>query len=78
MAREYIPAVGTDVLIHQKDTDRTERVVFPYTRYRNVLSAPNVVTTDIEIGEGAPFHLLKTGKITLTEKQILNMCGDLI
>jgi len=77
MAREYIPPYATDVLMHDKDSDRTERVVFPYTRYANVISAPAVITTEIEV-HGAPFHLLKTGKKTLTETEIYALCGDIL
>ena len=77
MAREVVPVIVSDVLMHDKDTDRTERVVLPFTRYRNVMNAPNVITTDIEI-DGAPFHLLRTGKVSLTEEEIIDMCGDII
>jgi len=56
--RKVLPLAGSDILLHQKDTSETERIVFPYTRYRNVLSAPSVVSDSDEI-YGAPFHLLE-------------------
>ena len=55
---KVVPLAGSDVLMHQKDTSETERIVFPYTRYANILSAPSVVTDSDEIF-GAPFHLLE-------------------
>lgn len=55
---KVLPLSGSDILMHQKDTNETERIVFPITRYRNLLSAPSVVTDSDEI-YGAPFHLLE-------------------
>lgn len=55
---KVLPLAGSDVLLHQKDTSETERVVFPFTRYKNILSAPSVVT-DADESYGAPFHLLE-------------------
>ena len=55
---KVLPLAGSDVLMHDKDSADTERIVFPYTRYRNVLSAPSVVSDADEI-YGAPFHLLE-------------------
>ena len=77
MERYVIPPIGSDVLLHDKDTDRSERVIFPFTRYRNIINAPNVVTDDIEI-DGAPFHLLKTGTVKMKESDIRDLCGDII
>lgn len=53
-----LPIAGSDVLMHSKDGNDTERIVFPYTRYRNILSAPRVVVDSDEV-YGAPFHLLE-------------------
>ena len=53
-----LPIAGSDVLMHSKDHNDTERIVFPFTRYANVLSAPRVVT-DSDETYGAPFHLLE-------------------
>jgi len=55
---KVIPLAGSDVLMHSKDTSETERIVFPITRYRSILSAPSVVSDSDEI-YGAPFHLLE-------------------
>ena len=74
---DYIPASVSDVLLHDKDSDRTERVVMPITRYKNVLNAPNVVNTTNEL-RGAPFLLLATETETLTIEQIRRLSGDII
>ena len=37
MAHDRIPATAEDVLLHAKTSDRTERVAFPFTSYRNVI-----------------------------------------
>lgn len=77
MARHMIPATGSDVLLHPKTADKVERVAFPITRYDNIICAPRVVTEKIE-RHGAPFHILKTGKITLTEEEIIQLCGNIL
>lgn len=74
---DYIPASVSDVLLHDKDSDRTERVVMPITRYKNVLNAPNVVNTTNEL-RGAPFLLLATETETLSIEQIRRLSGDII
>jgi hypothetical protein len=77
MAHDRIPATAEDVLLHAKTSDRTERVAFPFTRYRNVICAPNVITDKVE-HNGAPFHLLKTGTVELTKEEIIALCGHII
>lgn len=77
MAYHMIPATGSDVLLHPKTQDKVERVAFPITRYGNIIHAPNVVTKKIE-RHGAPFHILKTGTVELSEADIIKMCGDII
>ena len=79
MAEELkvIPLAGSDVLMHQKDTSETERVVFPITRYRNLLSAPSVVTDSDEI-YGAPFHLLETEEEEMSVSEIRKLVGFII
>lgn len=68
---------ASDYLLHGKDSDRTERIILPITRYGNILSAPSVVTEDIEVN-GAPFHLLKTGTVKLTAEEIHYLCGHIV
>ena len=54
-----IPMTVSDTLLHIKDSDTTENVILPITRYDNVMNSPRVVTDGDNIG--APFVLLKTG-----------------
>lgn len=72
-----VPRSVSDILMHGKDSDRTERVYLPFTRYANVISAPSVVTDSIEV-PGAPYHLLQTGTVTMTDTEIRNLCGQII
>jgi hypothetical protein len=73
----YIPDGVTDILMHGKDSDRTERVLMPITRYDNILSSPTVVTEEIET-HGAPFHLLEVETVEMTEEEIRKLCGHII
>ena len=52
-----IPMTVSDTLLHIKDSDTTENVILPITRYDNVMNSPRVVTDGDNIG--APFVLLK-------------------
>lgn len=78
MANEkIIPKRLVDTLLHLRDTDRTEAIVFPITRYQNLLNAPQVVT-DISESPGAPFLLMRTGKVDVLDDKIRSLCGDII
>ena len=66
--------VGSDVLLHAKDSDRSERVIFPITRYDNILSSPKMVS-DVETSYGAPFLLLQTDEVEIDEDELYNLCG---
>ena len=46
----------------------------PITRYGAVLNAPKLVTEEIETN-GAPFHLLVTDTITMTDDEIRKITG---
>lgn len=72
-----VPYSVSDILMHGKDSDRTERVYLPFTRYANILSAPSIVTDNIEV-EGAPYHFLTTGTVLLTDAEIRKLCGEII
>ena len=52
-----LPVAVTETLLHVKDTDRTEKVILPITRYKSVLNAPKVIT-DAKDVNGSPFTLL--------------------
>lgn len=72
-----IPASVSDVLLHDKNTDRTERVIMPITRYKNVLNAPALVKSAQSL-KGAPFLLLQTGTETLSTADLRNLVGDIV
>jgi hypothetical protein len=55
---KVLPLSASDILLHQKDSSESERIVFPVTRYKDVLNSPSVVSDSDEIF-GAPFHLLE-------------------
>lgn len=69
MANNKVPVSVTDTLLHVKDSDRTERIILPYTKYDNILSAPTVVE-DTDSRPGAPFLLLQTSTVTLTDDEL--------
>lgn len=81
MSNKKIPVSATDFLMHVKaDEDSgndTERVLLPFTRYANVFNAPNVIS-DIVDAPGAPFVLYSTDSVTLTDKELHEMCGDIL
>lgn len=72
-----LPKTVADTLLHVKDTDLTEKIMLPITRYRNILNAPNVVknTTDVS---GAPFVLLQTSVEAIPVEKIRQMCGGIL
>lgn len=72
-----IPSVSADAILHSKDTDLTERLVFPVTRYSNILNAPNLISDRRDLYD-APFTLLITEKESLTHEQIREFCGSII
>ena len=74
---QKVPQSGSDVLQHLKNTDRTERIMFPITRYGSLLSAPKVVK-DSDEKFGAPFHFLKTDEEELTRTEIRRLCGFIV
>lgn len=77
MANHMIPATASDVLLHPKTMDKVERVAFPFTRYGNVIHAPQIITDKFE-RHGAPFYILRTGTVTMTEDEIRKMCGNIL
>lgn len=66
---------ASDVLLHSKDSDKTERIIFPITRYSNIVSAPRVLTYDMKIDKAAdsPFLLLQTDSVTIDEDMLNEM-----
>ena len=56
---DKIPASVSDVLLHNRDTDRTETVILPITRYNNVMNAPKVISDiSVRLAEMSAFSCL--------------------
>nr|DAN38516.1 MAG TPA: hypothetical protein [Caudoviricetes sp.] len=72
-----LPKTVADTLLHVKDTDLTEKIMMPITRYRNVLNAPNVIKNPTDVA-GAPFVLLEQSSEIVSVDKIRKMCGAII
>lgn len=72
-----LPKTVADTLLHVKDTDLTEKIMMPITRYRNVLNAPNVIKNPTDVS-GAPFVLLEQSSEIVSTDKIRKMCGAII
>lgn len=77
MSKHIVPASVSDVLLHLKNTDNTEVVMMPFTRYDNVFNAP-LVTSDTSESFGAPFVLFSNGEETMSDVDINRLCGKII
>ena len=71
-----IPMTVSDTLLHIKDSDTTENVILPITRYDNVMNSPRVVTDGDNIG--APFVLLKTDEEAISIETLRKLCGGIV
>jgi len=72
-----LPKTVADTLLHVKDTDLTEKIMMPITRYRNILNAPNVIKNPTDVA-GAPFVLLEQSSEIISVDKIRKMCGAII
>ena len=72
-----LPKTVADTLLHVKDTDLTEKIMMPITRYSNVLNAPNVIKNPTDVS-GAPFVLLEQSSEIISVDKIRKMCGSII
>lgn len=73
-----LPVSATDTLLHVKDSDKSEHIVLPITRYANVLNAPRIVT-QTNAAFGAPFCIYVTGETeTMTTSQLRKLIGDIV
>ena len=64
----------SDVALHMKNGDGTERIVLPFTRYANVLNAPKKITSPADAA-GRSFAFLQTETDNLTTAQINTLLG---
>ena len=76
MSRKIAASIS-DTLLHVKDSDLTEKVVMPITRYKNVLNAPRVVTNKNSV-KGAPFLFYETDSEELTTAEIRKLANGII
>lgn len=60
---------ASDVVLRHKDTHNTESIIFPITRYANIINSPKVVS-NISDAKNAPYILLQTDSIQLTNNEI--------
>lgn len=72
-----IPVSVSDVLLHNKTSDRTEEVIMPITRYENVLNAPKLIT-DVSAVNGSPFTLLATGKESISTAKLRKLVPGIL
>ena len=72
-----LPKTVADTLLHVKDTDLTEKIMMPITRYSNILNAPNVIKNPTDVA-GAPFVLLEQSSEIISVDKIRKMCGAII
>ena len=65
---------ASDVILHAKESDKSERIVFPVTRYENIMSSPKMIA-DISTANDAPFLLLQESSVEIDEVELHNLCG---
>lgn len=74
MNTDFSGVVLTDTLIHDKMSNGEEVIMFPYTRYDNVLGSPKIVT-DLESFHGAPFFFLSTYTVEVDDETLTTILG---
>lgn len=68
----YMVNNASDVLLHSKDSDKTERIIFPITRQQNIIGMPTIISSDKTIvdSNGAAFLLLQTDTVSIDEDEL--------
>lgn len=74
MTTDFSGVVLGDTLIHDKMSNGEEVILFPYTRYDNVMGAPKVVA-DMESFHGAPFFFMVTDTVEIADEDLEAMLG---
>lgn len=67
-------AVWTDQLMHGKADGGEEVILFPITRYENILGSPKIVT-DLDAFVGAPFFFYGTDTVEVDDDALDKMLG---
>lgn len=60
---------ASDVILRHKDDHNVESIIFPVTRYANVMNSPKVIS-NISDAKNAPYVLLQTDSVQLTNNEI--------
>lgn len=68
------PKGVSDAFIHAKNGSKTERIILPFTRYRNILNAPKLVTTPVE-AKGRRFSLYQTETEEVSSEDVTALLG---
>lgn len=68
---------AADAILHVKTSDSEERVMFPATRYANVVGRPNVVN-DANNLYGAPFGLYRSDTENVSVANIRSLVGPIV
>ena len=67
---------ASDVVLHAKDSDTTERIIFPITRYSNIMHAPKMINS-VTGPVAAPFLLLKETMVEIEEEELHKLTNAL-
>lgn len=60
---------ASDVILRHKDEHNTESIIFPVTRYANIMNSPKMIS-NISDAKNAPYVLLQTDSVQLTNNEI--------
>lgn len=67
---------ASDVVLHAKDSDTTERFIFPITRYSNIMHSPKM-TNSVPSSTDTPFLLLKESMVEIDEDELRKLTNAL-
>lgn len=65
-----------DNLLHGKTSKGEETIVFPITRYQNILGSPNMISS-VENYHGSPFVLYNTDNVDVPLETLTAIFGDI-
>ena len=65
---DFDSVVITDNLLHQRNEDGEESIVFPITRYANIMGRPQIVD-DVSKIRGSDFVFLVSGEEEITAEE---------
>lgn len=77
MASTNVLDTAADIITHVRVSDETKVIVFPATRYPNVISRPTIVN-DVTKLFSAPFGFYRTDSDNLTRSQIRSLIGPIL